>query len=154
MKIFSAMCGGTAVRGSCKPDTGPAQTDAPFVGDTTNRCDYTRKPTAPPQLHNPDPYLPPEGQMSSDTTNRCDFDRKPLKKTPAWRPKDRRRPAGQFEVSTTPAGLRLRLLMQNNYISVTEEVYPTSLSHLSYRPTVVVVVVVAVAVAVVYSSSI
>ena len=88
-----------AMRASCKPDTGPAQTDAPFVGDTTNRCDYTRKPAVPPELHRPDQYHPPEGQMSSDTTNRRDFDRKPLNKTPAWRPKDRRRPAGQFEVN-------------------------------------------------------
>jgi len=91
------------MRASCKPDTGPAQTDAPFVGATTNRCDFTRKPTAPPELHHPDPYVAPEGLMSADTTNRCDFDRKPLNKTPAWRPKDRRRPAGQFEVRATSA---------------------------------------------------
>jgi len=87
------------MRASCKPDTGPALTDAPFVGDTTQRCDFTRKPTARPTLHNPDPYVAPEGLMSDATTNRCDFDRKPLSKIPAWRPKDRRRPAGQFEVS-------------------------------------------------------
>lgn len=92
------VCVDAAMRASCKPDTGPAQTDAPFVGDTTHRCDFTRKPTAPPLIHNPDPYVAPAGPMSSDTTNRCDFDRKPLNKVPAWRPKDRRRPAGQFEV--------------------------------------------------------
>jgi len=106
----SCMCGGTAMRASCKPDTGPAQTDAPFVGDTTNRCDFTRKPTAPPDKHHPDPYVAPQGQMSSDTTNRRDFDRKPLNKTPAWRPKDRRRPAGQFEVNYDTS----RLVMQTN----------------------------------------
>lgn len=94
------LCDGAcaATRPSCKPDQGTAQSDAPFVGDTTHRCDYTRKRTVT-EKHQPDPYVAPEGQMSSDTTNRCHFDRKPLDKTPACRPKDRRRPAGQFEVA-------------------------------------------------------
>lgn len=86
---------------SCKPDQTPVQSDAPFVGATTNRCDYTQWPTKRPDHHLPDPYMPPEGPMATMTTNRRDFNKKPLDKNPAYKPKERRRPAGQFENLTT-----------------------------------------------------
>ena len=74
---------------------------APLDDKTTNRVDYLKWPSHPPERHQPDPYCPPAIEMASITNNRFSYDSKPLSKREPCLPSRRLGCPGKFEDATT-----------------------------------------------------
>ena len=85
---------------SCRPDNGPHQSDAPFVGGTTQRNDYIKWPNHKPPIHEPDQYVKPAGDMQFNTTTNTDFTKKPIHLVTAIRPTGRMGKPGNFDGTT------------------------------------------------------
>jgi len=85
---------------TCKPDSQPFRSVAPFEGDTTQKVDFVEWPTERVKLHERERYQKPEGDMNLDTTTHTDYIRKPLERMAPARPQEARRVAGKFDGTT------------------------------------------------------
>ena len=109
--------------GSCKPEAGAYQSNAPFQDDTTNRVDYRKWAADRPFVHEPDRYVQPEGDMFMDTTTHTDYTKKPMNRAEAKRPPSRRKTPGKFNDATHyredfrkwPLGGRPQAMMKPDY---------------------------------------
>ncbi|ELT93386.1 hypothetical protein CAPTEDRAFT_126228 [Capitella teleta] len=81
---------------SCKPDSNPYQSSAPFQGETTNRHDYTKKSGDRPHVHQHEEYVKPDGDMLLNTTSHTDYAPKAGERTQIRRPPSTKRAPGKF----------------------------------------------------------
>lgn len=108
---------------TCKPDSKPYQSDAPFQDDTTQRMDYKKWPTERPWVREQEQWTKPDGQMNTDTTTHTDYTKKPIERAVMIKPAGQHKTPGKFCDDTnykadfrkwTP-GERPKVTMKNEY---------------------------------------
>jgi hypothetical protein len=85
---------------SCKPDSNPYQSQAPFEGNTTHNADYIKWQVERPYQRDQPAYEKPLGEMDMITTSHTDYVKKPLERQLPKRPQEAQKNPGKFDGTT------------------------------------------------------